>query len=64
MIDVVRNGTATAPVALTLSTLNLMGNATANFTGTALGVSGVNTSRIVIPAHDCRVPECAIPRRQ
>ena len=48
--DVVKTGTATAPVALTLSTLNMGTNATANFTGTSLGTAGVNTSRIVIPA--------------
>ena len=48
LIDVVKTGTATAPVALTLTNLTLGTNATANFTGTALGTGGVNTSRIVI----------------
>ena len=47
--DIVKNGTAPAPVALTLSTVNLGANATANFSGTNLGVAGTNTSRIVIP---------------
>ena len=49
LIDVLKTGTATAPVALTLNTLTLGPKATANITGTSLGVAGTNTSRIVIP---------------
>jgi len=48
-VDIVKTGTATAPVAFTLSTLSMGANATANFTGTNLGAAGTNTSRIVIP---------------
>lgn len=47
--DVVKTGTAATPVALTLSTLTLGTNATANFTGTGLGTTGNNSSRIVVP---------------
>lgn len=50
LFDVAKTGTAPAPVALTLSSLNMTGVLpTANFTGTSLGVAGTNTSRIVIP---------------
>lgn len=47
--DISKQGTAPAPVALTLTTLNLSGGGTANFTGSSLGVAGTNTSRIIIP---------------
>ncbi|HET6406892.1 MAG TPA: hypothetical protein VFG14_03345, partial [Chthoniobacteraceae bacterium] len=46
--DLVRTGTPTAPVALTINTLTLNPNATANFTGAGLGTAGANSSRIVI----------------
>ncbi|MDB6151973.1 MAG: hypothetical protein JWL90_426, partial [Chthoniobacteraceae bacterium] len=49
LIDVVKTGTSTAPVGFTLNSVNLSNNSTVNFTGTSLGVAGVNTSRIVIP---------------
>lgn len=48
-LDVVKTGAPTAPVALTVNTLNLGSRATVNLTGTSLGVAGANTSRIVIP---------------
>ncbi len=48
--DVVKSGTPAAPVALTLTALNMTGTGpTANFTGTTLGIAGGNSSRIVIP---------------
>ena len=47
--DIVKTGTAASPVALTLNTLNLGSVATANFTGTSLGLAGNNTTRIVLP---------------
>jgi autotransporter-associated beta strand protein len=46
--DLVKTGTPAAPVALTINTLTVGPNATANFTGTALGTTGANSSRIVI----------------
>jgi fibronectin-binding autotransporter adhesin len=46
--DLVKTGAPAAPVALTINTLTLGPNATANFTGTALGTTGPNSSRIVI----------------
>ena len=46
--DIVKTGAAASPVALRLAALNIGPNATANFTGTALGTAGNNTSRIVI----------------
>jgi fibronectin-binding autotransporter adhesin len=47
--DIVKNGTAPTPVALTLSTFNMVGTKpTANFTGTSLGLPGTNTSRIIL----------------
>ncbi len=48
-LDVVKIGTAPTPVALTVNTLNVGATATANLTGTTLGIAGNNTSRIVIP---------------
>ncbi|MDB6149871.1 MAG: hypothetical protein JWQ44_1319 [Chthoniobacter sp.] len=50
VLDVLKNGTAPAPVALTLTTLAMGANATANFTGgTTLGTAGADTARIVLP---------------
>lgn len=47
--DIAKTGTAPAPVALTINSLNLTGTKpTVNFTGTSLGVAGANTSRIVL----------------
>jgi hypothetical protein len=48
LFDLVKTGTPTAPVALTINTLTLGANATANFTGTGLGTAGANSSRVVI----------------
>lgn len=46
--DLVRTGSPTAPVALTINTLTLGPSATANFTGAGLGTAGANSSRVVI----------------
>ena len=47
--DIVKNGVAPTPVALTLSLFNMVGpKPTANFTGTSLGLAGTDTSRIVL----------------
>jgi fibronectin-binding autotransporter adhesin len=49
LINIVKTGTAPAPVALTINSLNLTGTKpTVNFTGTSLGAPGTNTSRIIL----------------
>ncbi len=49
--DTVKTGdtSASGPVALTLGSFTVGSRATANFTGTSLGLAGNNTSRIVLP---------------
>lgn len=47
-LDIVKSGTATAPVALTVTNFTLGTNATANLTGGNLGLAGNNSSRIVL----------------
>jgi autotransporter-associated beta strand protein len=48
-IDIVKTGTSTTPVALTINNPNPAVTSTVNFTGTGLGTAGANSSRIVIP---------------
>ncbi|MGV3533931.1 MAG: beta strand repeat-containing protein [Chthoniobacteraceae bacterium] len=49
-IDLVKSGTATAPVTLTLSNPSVTNRSTVNFTGTSLGATGNNSTRIILPA--------------
>ncbi len=49
LVDVVKTGTPAAPVVLDLPIFAMTGTRpTANFTGTALGIAGTDTSRIVL----------------
>ena len=47
--DIVKTGAPAAPVALTFNAFTMGAGASANFTGTALGLATGNTSRIVLP---------------